>query len=305
MRQSLERKSWIAGVIGTIIGSAAFAWSIWTYFFPHDASPQTSSPSAANTGDRAIIVQGSGNTIVAPQQEGSFETRKAPRFFEVEISDQALKIEGNSRHEVHYPQISGTIPSDTLALTNHLLKRSALTEYEYYSGMNEVRITYKIGLKEFNLIGINYNIFIWNDGAAHPQTTTNAITINLETGHELKLKNILRTGYRRRINELVRENLIRQDQYFPCENKKTSDSKEQRAEVAIHGILKEILRHSSDTCFSSVTDDSQYYLTDTSLVLVFPKYSIAPGASGDLEVPITFKEIQNLLSPDSPLQRFL
>ncbi|WP_404843028.1 hypothetical protein [Burkholderia thailandensis] len=41
------------------------------------------------------------------------------------------------------------------------------------------------------------------------------------------------------------------------------------------------------------------------MVLVFPKYSIAPGASGDLEVPITFKEIQNLLSPDSPLQRFL
>lgn len=302
----LERKSWIAGIIGTTISLVALIWSVWTYVSPPESPQSLPTNGAMNSGNGAIFVQGNGNTVVAAPSVETNNPSKTPRYFEFSISDQSLELLGKKRHEVHYPKLVGSIASDALARSNHFLKRAALTAYERYADWDEVKIGYKVGFKEFNLLGINYSIFMGNDGAAHPLSTTNAIVLNIETGTEFELKDLFLSGYAKQLNELVRANLKKQENYFPCEEAaRNIESATKDAVKGIQGALKDILGHESNICFNTVRDNSQYYLTDTSLVLVFPKYSIAPGASGDVEVPINFKAILSLLNPNGPLRRFL
>jgi hypothetical protein len=99
-----------------------------------------------------------------------------------------LDLQGRARHEVHFPQVSGKISHDVLERINHFLKRSAEAEYERYENIDEVKISYEIGLKEFNLIGINFHILISGDKAAHPITSTSPTTLDLETDSALSLK---------------------------------------------------------------------------------------------------------------------
>ncbi len=49
--------------------------------------------------------------------------------------------------------------------------------------------------------------------------------------------------------------------------------------------------------FSGVNDDDWYYLTDTSLVIVFPRYSIIAGAYGEPEFSIPLSSLSGVLIP--------
>jgi Protein of unknown function (DUF3298) len=297
---SLERMSWIAAILSTVIAAVTVIWPVWTYFKSTGEASPSPSTSAVNSGNRAIIIQGSGNTVVAAQS-ASAETHDAGRFVEIEISDHMLDLQGKTRHEVHFPQISGKISHNVLDRINHFLRRSALTEYERYADVDEVRISYEVGLKDFNLLGINFEIFANGDRAAHPITSTSATTLDLETGSEFLLKDFFRSGYIKRLNDLVQSELISREQYYPCEKQRGTDV----GRNMVSNVLESITGHAADACFKSISGDSQYYLSDTSLVIVFPKYSIAPGVDGDIEIPIHFKELQGILKPGGPLQRFL
>ncbi|MFC5431816.1 RsiV family protein [Paraburkholderia denitrificans] len=296
----LERMYWIAGILSAIVAVAALMRPVWLYLKSTADVPSTPSASAVNSGNRSIIIQGSGNVVVAPQN-ATAETRSAGRFIDIEISDHVLDLQGKSRHEVHFPQISGKIPHDVLERINHFLRRSAETEYERYENIDEVQISYEIGLKEFNLLGINFEIFASGDQAAHPITSTSATTLDLETGSPLYLKDFFRPGYIGEINEFVRSALVNQNKYYPCEKSMGGGANDNAVSLVLEGITG----HRADACFKSVSEGSQYYLTDTSVVLVFPKYSIAPGVDGDIEIPIHFKELGNILKSNGPLQRFL
>lgn len=50
--------------------------------------------------------------------------------------------------------------------------------------------------------------------------------------------------------------------------------------------------------FQTVSPDQWYYLTDTALVVVFPRYAITPGVYGEPEFVIPFDEISDILIPD-------
>lgn len=50
--------------------------------------------------------------------------------------------------------------------------------------------------------------------------------------------------------------------------------------------------------FQTVSSDQWYYLTDTALVVVFPRYAITPGVYGEPEFVIPFDEISEFLIPD-------
>jgi hypothetical protein len=49
--------------------------------------------------------------------------------------------------------------------------------------------------------------------------------------------------------------------------------------------------------FTTVSFDQWYYLTDTALVVVFPRYAITPGVYGEPEFVIPFDEISDILIP--------
>lgn len=56
--------------------------------------------------------------------------------------------------------------------------------------------------------------------------------------------------------------------------------------------------YGSDFNFESVSSSQWYYLTDTSLVIVFQRYSIAPGAVGEPEFSIPLAELSAILNTD-------
>lgn len=238
--------------------------------------------------------------IIEPQN-ATADARDAGRFVDIEISDHMLDLQGKARHEVHFPQVSGKLSHDVLERINHFLRRSAETEYERYANIDEVKISYRIGLKEFNLLGINFEIFVSGDKAIHPITSTSATTLDLETGSALSLKDFFRPDYISELNELIRSELVSREEYYPCEKQNGYGAEDNAVSLA----LENITGHPAGACFKSISDESQYYLTDTSLVLVFPKYSIAPGVDGDIEMPIHFNKISNILKSNGPLKRFL
>ena len=309
---SLEKWSWIAGIIGAVCACLSILLAVWNPFSSSVKIPTVPSTHSISFGRGAIIIQGNGNTVTTPPASSNAATTppvtsaqrdEASRFYSINITDQTLALPSEPRHMVHYPQISGNIPHDMLARANHFLKRVALTEYERYKNREDVRISYDIGLKDFNLIGVNYEIFANNTMAAHPITSTDAVTLDIESGSGVTLKDLLSPNYIGEISKIIHAKLVELDQYYPCE--KDVDKNTQEAVEMIEHVISEDTGHSANTCFNSITSDSQYYLTDTSIVFVFPKYSIAPGAEGDIEIPINFKEIQYLIKPDGALRRFL
>jgi hypothetical protein len=65
-------------------------------------------------------------------------------------------------------------------------------------------------------------------------------------------------------------------------------------------IKKQIANNSESEMFDfqTVSSDQWYYLTDTALVVVFPRYAITPGVYGEPEFVISFDEISDILIPD-------
>lgn len=297
----LERFNWIGGGLS---GAAAVVTVLLTMWgdakSDREVSHNLSVTGATVQQTGAVIIQGNGNTVVSPIS-GVDSKVGAGRFVRVDVREYKVDLKAIPRHEVRFPQVSGGISADILARTNHLLKRTALTEYERYSGMDDVKVSYVVGLTEFNLLGVSFEIYASGDRAAHPLSSTSATTIDLETGSPLMLKDYFIPGYVGKLNAIVQSKLIANDSYFPCETLHGAT----KAVSVVSSALEQITGHSANACFDSVADDTQYFLTDTSLVIVFPKYAAGPGVAGDIEVPISFGEIRGLMRPDGPLSRFL
>ena len=295
--KSLEKSNWIAGIVSAVLACAALAWAVWTYFRPPESSTPPASPSVKVVGGNYVLIQGNNNTV-APQSQ------RISSFSSIKVAEVALPTDQSKKHVVRYAAISGMTALDVQTKTNHLLKRTVLSIYEKYAEWDEVEIQYTVGFTDFNLLGLNIYVIIYNDGAAHPLTTTQAMVVNLDTAELFELKDIFRSGYKANLNPIVVSKLKQADSFFPC-GKQPADKKQREANLAVESVLENILGHYSKTCFSGVDDKGQFYLTDASIVFVFPKYSIAPGASGDVEVKANYQELRAILNPNGPLRRFL
>jgi hypothetical protein len=293
----LEKSSWVAGVISAVVAILALGWAVWTYVRPPESSTPPAIPSARVEGSNNILIQGNNNTVAsAPPRTSSFAS--------IKVVDVSLPIDRSKAHSIQYAAISGMESLDAQARANHLLKRTVLSIYEKYEDWDEVDIQYKVGFTEFNLLGINIYVMIFNKGAAHPLTTTQAMVVDLNTAGLFELRQLFQSGYKAELNRIVISKLKQADSFFPC-SKPSANKQQEEANRMVEGVLESILGHESKVCFSGIEDNGQFYLTDTSVVFVFPKYSIAPGASGDVEVKVGFQELRGLLNPNGPLQRFL
>jgi Protein of unknown function (DUF3298) len=293
----LEKSSWIAGVVSAIVAILALGWAVWAYIRPPESSTPSSTPIARIDGSNNILIQGNNNTVASPPpHESSFAT--------IKLVDVSLPTDKSKKHNVRYAAISGMESLDAQARVNHLLKRTVLSIYENYENWDEVDIQYKVGFTEFNLLGINVYVMIYNKGAAHPLTTTQAMVVDLNTAGLFELKQLFRSGYKVYLNRIIISKLKQADTFFPC-TEPPADKQQQEANRSVQGFLENISGHESKVCFSGIEDNGQFYLTDTSVVFVFPQYSIAPGSFGDVEVKVNFRELRELLNPNGPLQRFL
>ena len=60
---SLEKSSWIAGIVSAVLAAVGIAWGVWSYIRPPETSSLPVSPTTWVTGNQNLVVHGGSNTI--------------------------------------------------------------------------------------------------------------------------------------------------------------------------------------------------------------------------------------------------
>lgn len=141
---------------------------------------------------------------------------------------------------------------------------------------NEILGTYVVTLNEKGILSALFSLYTYVNRAAHGFTAYSSITVNLETGKIYSFSDLFnpKLYYVGFLNELA-------EQYI----------KENNIELINQ--------------YKGITPDQQYYLTPNSLVLYYQVYEYTPYYYGLFKIEIPYNKISNLITPLSPIARFL
>ena len=96
---------------------------------------------------------------------------------------------------ITYPYITGLNNSEIVETINQLLKDAAYAEYSAYNYNSDnlfLEITYDITWSGDNLLSVMYNGNVYHNNAAYPRILLYSINIDISSGNNLQLKNIVR-----------------------------------------------------------------------------------------------------------------
>ena len=140
-----------------------------------------------------------------------------------------------------------------------------------------VQGNFKILYQTPRILGIRIGTYVIKMTAAHGGDSVTVYNIDLTNGQNLLFKDIARSSQRKGLDKLVVKKL---------------KTLEQAKCIFFDSPIK-------------VKDDQGYYLKDGDFVVVFPKYEIAAGACGVIELPIPVEEMKPFLNPESPFYSLL
>ena len=131
---------------------------------------------------------------------------------------------------------------------------------------------YEVPYNDFNYLSVVQSFYIYS-GGAHGNTTYNTLTYNTETGTDVGFKDLFKEGtdYKALLTTLVKE------------------------ELAARG------EKATGFTFQQVDDTTQFYLTPSGLVLLFPHYKIAPYSAGEIRVHIPWWKLYEQVNPALPV----
>ena len=134
---------------------------------------------------------------------------------------------------------------------------------------------YKVPLNENKLLSLLFGLYTYS-GGAHGIKIYSSLTIDLENGHIYKFYDLFnpKIYFTAKLNEIILNEI---------QNKKIP-------------LISE---------FKGVEYNQQFYLTPSALVLYHQVYEYTPHSHGLFEVSIPYTDIENLLCPISPIQKFL
>ncbi|MFL0246015.1 DUF3298 and DUF4163 domain-containing protein [Candidatus Clostridium stratigraminis] len=142
--------------------------------------------------------------------------------------------------------------------------------------LTDVVSDYKVPLNEKGLISMLFELYIYENHAAHGMTYYGSITANLETGETYGFSDLFNSKvyYTRILSEIAVK------------------------KVKAMGVPL-------IAPYNGITDDQQFYLTPDSLVLYYKIYEFTPYYYGNFEIKIPYNEIINILGPLSPIKNLL
>ncbi len=141
----------------------------------------------------------------------------------------------------------------------------------------ELNIDYETWLAGQDLASIRFNILMNIPGCAYPEVKVETAVWNLKTSHPVLLENILVDGGLSRLAELVREELSANQAY---------------SEYYYFDTVSSGTDAQYENC-------SSYLFTQESLVLVFERYPIFPGAADELVVEIPYENLHDVFDLSS------
>ncbi len=194
--------------------------------------------------------------------------------------------------QIYYPVVSGLADTITQSNINCFLDSAFTHEAKWYTkdcehkiDSIEEKLPYKIYYydADFKVSYISQkflsveNSFSTFSGGAHPNHMTECYNFDLkDNGKILKLSDILISGVYGELTKLA-ENKLKED--YKTDNLRNA------------GFFENHL---------SISNKNEYIITDSSLVLQFNTYEIAPYVMGEIRIELPFNEIKDLLKPDAP-----
>lgn len=140
----------------------------------------------------------------------------------------------------------------------------------------------KVTFQEANFLSYQFKVFSYM-GGAHGNTITANRVFDLNSQQVITLSNLFSTDNLSEVGALLRQALATLNE---CE------SVEQLAQAGIFFSVNEI----------EPTDN--FMLDDKGLTWIYDPYEIAPYAYGPVTVSLTWKELVDLLDPESPVKAF-
>ncbi|KXH87124.1 DUF3298 and DUF4163 domain-containing protein [Sporosarcina sp. HYO08] len=180
---------------------------------------------------------------------------------------------------VYYPAVVHLQNANVQSRINHAIVSALnklLVERDFYApSLVELLANYEIKTNERGILSLNLIVYSFT-GGAHGMTTVQSLTFDTKTGKQYTLKDLFKpnSNYEQKISAII--------------SKKIKDWNIQLLEP-----------------FKGIRSDQDFYIADTSLVIYFQLYEIAPYAWGFPYFPIPILDLQDIVQPNSPLDRMM
>ncbi|MFU0832716.1 MAG: DUF3298 domain-containing protein [Oscillospiraceae bacterium] len=227
------------------------------------------------------------------ESENTVTVLRILRNFLTIDTERTNLTEGLLTAAIQYPVLSGPWNPQALETINGIFQQAADTalaqgrqnakELENFASVSDSSHNSSLQCSTYFDYAVKYNqngllsIVLTNyqyAGGAHGSTIQTAYTFDLNTGHQLTLSDLMKSGsgYEEFFDEQVRKEI----------DKRVKE-----------GSLYEF----QDNPFQTLGEHPNFYLSDDGIVFYFQQYEYFPYVAGIQEFPISYESIANLLNP--------
>ncbi len=136
-------------------------------------------------------------------------------------------------------------------------------------------ITFDVPFNSIKFLSIIQQYY-WFSGGAHGNYGYIGFNIDLNNGNIFNLGDIIKSEGFEKLTEITEDKI---KEMYNADNLKDA------------GMFDDHL---------TITEEQNFFITDSTLVLQFNPYDIAPYVYGDIEVEIPFNQINDILKPNLP-----
>lgn len=259
------------------------------------------------------LVSLAGNWSKPPGETGSerktaFSVHEEPISFSATDVDLVTKqIKENNKklnYEVNaqYPQLTGganpNFEKFNQAARSLVVKRVAGFRREMTSeeedipkpegsGGSELGISYKVTLAQDDLVSVEFLVYSYHAGAAHPNSFTETLNYDLKNGKQLKLSDLFKPGARY-LSTLAAYSI--------------ADLKKQMKEKSPDGSVDS--RWIEEGAGPSAKNYESWTIRKKGLDINFDPYQVGPYAAGPHVVTVPYSTLKDLINPDGPIAQF-
>jgi hypothetical protein len=259
------------------------------------------------------LVSLAGNWSKPPGEAGSdrktaFSVHEEPITFtaaDVDLTTKQIKQSNKKqKYEVtaQYPHLSGganpNFEKFNQAVRSLVFKRVADFRREKAaeeedvpqpegSGGSELGISYAVTLAQDDLVSVEFVVYSYLAGAAHPNSFTETINYDLKNGKQLKLSDLFKPGAK----------------YLPTlATYSIADLKKQMKEKSPDGSVDS--RWIEEGAGPAAKNYESWTIRKKGLGINFNPYQVGPYAAGPHFVMVPYSTLKDLINPDGPIAQF-
>jgi hypothetical protein len=178
--------------------------------------------------------------------------------------------------ELRYPRIDN-VASDAVQKFNTIMARMGQPKFKVEDATAE-SAEYKITFASPDIVSVQFLTSEYNLGAAHPNNGLTSVTVMMKEGREIAQADVFKpgSGWETFLTRRSVKALTKQFQDWGAGPPAINDVRD------------------------TATKAHNWTITQDSLVVLFPPYSVGPFALGAQEVKIPWKDLQPYVNPNAP-----